>query len=93
MDACRVGDPGTARAFRVGDPGIARSFFAAIRKKPKSGTFEAEFCAEFCATLNFDRRKSNTPGGIRTHNLRLRRPTRYPIVPRAPSQLALRIVT
>ena len=25
----------------------------------------------------------STPGGIRTHNLRLRRPTRYPVVPRA----------
>ncbi len=25
---------------------------------------------------------ANTPGGVRTHNLRLRRPTRYPIVPR-----------
>ena len=30
--------------------------------------------------------KSSTPGGIRTHNLRLRRPTRYPIVPRAQEQ-------
>lgn len=35
------------------------------------------------AKSRIDKELENTPGQVRTGNLRLRRPTRYPIVPRA----------
>ena len=41
--------------------------------------FQERFCTRFCIILWANRRKSSIPDKIRTCNLRLRRPTLYPV--------------
>ena len=63
-----------------------------LKKAPSPSAFRTSGSVQIECSRIRNCRKSSIPGGIRTHNLRLRRPTRYPIVPRGqiPLHVALR---